>query len=128
MPEELNQDGLSGRAQMDAATLAAWQEATDLKDRDVFDVNGQRLGRVTRAFAEEGTLLRFDVTLSPNAQTLFNAPSNVAGIPSDAVARVEEDGIHLMQAAEQILHPDAPLPANAEPDTRGAQELPRKNR
>lgn len=128
MPEELSPDSISSRSQLDPATLAAWQQAAELKDRDVFDVNGQRLGRLTRALAEDGSIIRFDVSLTPNARSLFHAPSDVAGIPPDAIARVEEDGVHLMQAAEQILHPENPVPAHAERDLRGAQDLPRKNR
>lgn len=126
--EEMNRDGLSGLSQMDAATLAAWHEANDLKGRDVFDVNGLRLGKVTRAFAEEGALLRFDVTLSENARTMMEAPQDVAGIPPQWVAGVGDDGVRLRKAAEEVLHPDAPLPPNAEMDARGAKGRPRKIR
>lgn len=126
--EEMTPDGISSRAQMDAATLAAWHEANDLKGRDVFDVNGVRLGKVTRAFAEEGALLRFDVTLTDNARTMMGAPQDVAGIPPQWVARVGEDGVRLRKAAEEVLHPDAPFPTNAELDARGAKGQPRKVR
>lgn len=126
--EEMTRDGISGLSQMDGATLAAWHEANDLKGRDVYDVNGLRLGRVATAFAEEGALLRFDVTLSENARTLMGAPQDVAGIPPQWVARVGEDGVRLRKAAEEVLHPDAPLPPDAEPDARGAKGQPRKIR
>lgn len=126
--EEMTRDGLSGLSQTDAATLAAWHEANDLKGRDVYDVNGVRLGKVKRAFAEEGTLLRFDVTLTDNARTMMEAPQDVAGIPPQWVARVGEDGVRLRKAAEEVLHPDAPFPANAEADASGAKGQPRKIR
>ena len=126
--EEMTRDGISGLSQMDAATLAAWHQANDLKGRDVYDVNGLRLGKVTRAFAEEGALLRFDVTLSENARTMMDAPQDVAGIPPQWVARVGDDGVRLRKAAEEVLHPDAPLPPNASADARGAKGQPRKVR
>lgn len=126
--EEMTRDGISGLSQVDASTLAAWHEANDLKGRDVYDVNGIRLGKVTTAFAEEGALLRFDVTLSDNARTMMEAPQDVAGIPPQWVARVDESGVRLRKAAEEVLHPDAPLPANAEEDARGAKGKPRKVR
>lgn len=127
--EEMNRDGISGRSQMDAATLAAWHEANDLKGRDVYDVNGIRLGKVTRAFAEEGALLRFDVTLTDNARSMMEAPQDVAGIPPQWVARVDGDGdVRLRKAAEEVLHPDAPLPTSAEKDDRGAGGKPKKVR
>lgn len=34
-----------------------------LEGKDVVDVNGVRLGRITRSFAEEGRIARIDVTL-----------------------------------------------------------------
>lgn len=124
----MTRDGLSGLSQMDPATLAAWHEANDLKGRDVYDVNGIRLGKVKRAFAEEGSLLRFDVTLTDNARVMMEAPQDVAGIPPQWVARVDDAGVRLRKAAEEILHPDAPFPTKAEADARGAKGEPRKNR
>ncbi len=128
MPEELKPDGLSFIASQDPATLAAWQESRDLVDRDVYDVNGNKLGKVTRCFAEEGALTRCDVTLTPNAQQLFLADQRVAGVPATWIAAVDEQGVRLRKAAEEILHPEDPRPANASQDMRGAQDLPRKNR
>lgn len=130
MPEEVsNPFGLSGQAGEDPAMVAASWQGQDLKDKWAVDVNGQRLGKVVRAFAEEGTLTRFDVKLSNQARQIFDAgEQDVAGVPADAIARIEGDEVRLMQAAEQILHPEHPDPAHANPDSRGAQELPRKNR
>ena len=128
MPEELKPDGLSDLSLRDPAMLAAWQESTDLVDRDVYDVNGAKLGRVSRCFAEEGALTRCDVTLTPNAQQLFESGQRVAGVPATWISGVDERGVRLRKAAEEILHPDDPRPANASDDLRGARELPRKNR
>ena len=128
MPEELKPDGLSDLSRRDPATLAAWQESRDLVDREVYDVNGAKLGRVSRCFAEEGALLRCDVTLTPNARQLFNAEGSVAGVPATWIAGVDERGVRLRKAAEEILHPEDPRPAGASDDLRGAPELPRKNR
>lgn len=130
MPEEVsNPFGLSGQAGEDPAMVAASWQGQDLKDKWVVDVNGQRLGRVARAFAEEGALTRFDVHLSNQARQVFGAGDrDVAGVPADAIARVEGDEVRLMQAAEQILHPEDARPTHASLDQRGAQELPRKNR
>lgn len=128
MAEELKPDGLGFTASQDPATLAAWQESRDLVERDVYDVNGQKLGKVSRCFAEEGALLRCDVTLTPNARQLFEAGQTVAGVPATWIAGVDERGVRLRKAAEEILHPDDPRPAGASHDLRGAQDLPRKNR
>ncbi|HET6403429.1 MAG TPA: hypothetical protein VFH78_02180 [Candidatus Thermoplasmatota archaeon] len=131
MPEEVsNPYGLSDRAQHEPAMLAASYEAATLKDKAVVDVNGQKLGNVASAFAEEGMLTRLDVHLSRQAKQLFNVEEarDVAGIPATAIARVEGDEVRLSQAAEQILHPEDPRPAHASPDERGAPELPRKIR
>lgn len=129
MVEEVsNPFGISGQAGEDPAMVAASWQGQDLKDKWVIDVNGQRLGKVVRAFGEEGALTRFDVHLSTQARQVFSDDRLVAGVPADAIARVEGDEVRLMQAAEQILHPEHPEPAHANPDRRGAQKLPRKNR
>lgn len=127
MPEELKPDGLGFLAGQDPATLAAWQEARDLQDKEVYDVNGARLGRVTRCFAEEGALSRCDVTLTNAAKQMFHADQDVAGIPARWIASVEDEKVRLRKAGEEILHPQDPRPLGAEED-RGAPELPRKNR
>lgn len=131
MPEELsNPYGLSDRSQHDPAMLAATYEAANLKDKAVIDVNGQKLGNVASAFAEEGMLTRLDVHLSRQAKQLFNVEETkeIAGVPAVAIARVDGDEIRLSQAAEQILHPEDPRAAHHAMDERGAPELPRKNR
>jgi hypothetical protein len=143
---ELRPESLSDEALRDPATLAALQDANRLEGRDVFDVNGQRLGRATRAFAEEGALARVDVTqprrggrlrrqgalarvdvtLSENARGVFDAPQDVVGVPSLWIGRVEADGIHLRKAAQEIVHPEGEIrPGDAKV---GAKELPRKIR
>lgn len=128
MAEELKPDGLGFIASQDPSTLAAWQESRDLVERDVYDVNGRKLGRVSRCFAEEGALLRCDVTLTPNARQLFQADQDVAGVPATWIAGVDERGVRLRKAAEEILHPEDPRPADASGDLRGAAGFPRKNR
>lgn len=128
MPEELNPDGLGFAASRDPATLAAWAESRDLMDREVFDVNGTKLGTVSRCFAEEGALVRCDVTLTPNARQLFQTQNPVAGVPATWIAGVDDGGVRLRKAAEELLHPEDPRPAGASDDLRGAKELPRKNR
>ena len=129
MPEEMKPDGLSHLASQDPATLAAWAEAEALKGKEVIDVNGARLGKVTRCFAEEGALTRCDVTLTNTAKQMFRAENDVAGIPSLWIANVEGDEVRLRKAAEEILHPDDPvMRASDEVNLGGARELPRKNR
>lgn len=121
--EELNPDSL--HQPPDAATLAALAQAKDLEARDVFDVNGLRLGRVTRGFAEEGALVRLDVALSGNAKGIEGATQDVVGVPSDWIGHVEDDGIHLRMAAEELLAREVLDPDQAKV---GARELPRKVR
>lgn len=130
MPEELKPDGLSYVAAQDPATLAAWAEAEALKGKEVVDVNGARLGKVTRCFAEEGALTRCDVTLTNAAKRMFHAQTDVAGIPSLWIVKVEGDEVRLRKAAEEILHPNDPgAPRGGdEKNLGGAPELPRKNR
>lgn len=128
MEEVTNPFGLSGIHGRDPATLAAVEEGLLLKDKDVYDVNGLRLGRVTRAFAEDGALFRFDVKLSNQARRLFGAEQEIAGVPAVVVAEVDGDAVRLSEAGEQILHPEDPRSIDATRDKRGARELPRKNR
>jgi hypothetical protein len=127
MPEEVsNPFGLSDRSQHDPAMLAASYEAAALKDKAVVDVNGQHLGRVVRAFAEEGALTRFDVYLSGQAKRLLAldaGPGEVAGIPAAAIARIEGEEVRLNQAAEQLV-----AGAERESEKTGARDLPRKVR
>lgn len=131
MPEEVsNPYGLSERSKRDPAIASASFEASSLKDKTVLDVNGQELGSVSRAFAEEGSLTRLDVHLSRQAKRLFAVEETreLAGVPAEAIARVEGDEIRLSQAAEQILHPEDPRAPSHSMDERGAPELPRKER
>lgn len=129
MAEELHRDSLSDRARRDPATLAAWERAAELEDKDVYDVNGRLVGRVTRCFAEGGTLTRCDVTLSENAKGVFGVGDReVAGVPATWIARVKGDRVELDRAGEQLLRPEDPRPLGASDDLRGAPELPRKER
>lgn len=130
MSEELKPDGLGFMAAQDPATLAAWAEAESLKGKEVIDVKGARLGKVTRCFAEEGALVRCDVTLTNSAKQIFRAEKDVAGIPSAWIARVEGEEVRLRKAAEEVLHPEDPGKAlhGDERNLSGAPGLPRKNR
>ena len=124
--EELHPESLGDAAARDAATLAALQEASELEARDVFDVNGLRLGRVTRSFAEEGMLLRFDVAVDPATRRIVDATQDAVGVPEPWIGRIAEDGIHLRKAAEEVLHPEGKPKEGHE--KAGARELPRKVR
>lgn len=128
MEEVTNPYGLSGRSMDDPSTLAATWKGIHLKDKDVVDVNGQKLGRVASAFAEEGILARVDVHLSKQARELFVDTRDVVGVPADAIARVDDREVRLLQAAEALLHPEDPRSLHSSRDERGAQELPRKVR
>lgn len=127
--EELDLNAPGGAARDDPAMLAAWAQADQLRDHEVVDVNGHKLGRVTRCFAEEGTLVRFDVTLSENAKGILGTQRDVASIPPIAIADVDETTVRLSEAAEQILDPEDPRPAHAHDTGRGgAMDQPRKVR
>lgn len=123
--KEMKPDGLSDASRRDPAMLAAMAQAQQLQDKDVFDVNGIKLGRVTRALAEEGALLRLDVTLTPNARGILDAPQDVVGIPTAWIAGLKGHDIHLRKAGEEIVHPE-----EMDPHQRkvGAKDLPRKVR
>lgn len=128
MEEVSNPFGISGRAGLDPATLAAAEEGLALKDKEVVDVNGLRLGRISRAFAEDGALFRLDVTLTEQAKRLLGAEQETAGVPAVTVAEVDGDTVRLSEAAEAIVHPEDPRPLHAERDERGAPGFPRKTR
>lgn len=129
MSEEVtNPFGMSGASDADPAMLAAQAEARTLKDKQVVDVNGQTLGRITRAFAQDGALTRLDVHLTNQARQIFGDTRETVGVPADAIGRVEGDTVRLTQAGEQVLHPEDPRSTSATRDERGAPELPRKNR
>lgn len=125
--EELRPDSLSPDSRNDPATLAAWAQATTLEGRPVFDVNGLRLGRVTKCFAEEGVLARCDLTLSANAKGILGVETDVAPVPTTWISRVDDEGIRLLKAGEQVVRPDDPRPLGAEHD-EGAKGKPRKVR
>lgn len=127
MPEELRDDSLSYMAKQDASTLAAWQESTDLMDKVMEDVNGQRLGRVLKCFAEEGRLVKCEIKVDNNAKGIFGVEQDVAAVPSDWIGSVDER-IHLKRAGEQVFRPADPAPLGEEPDKRGSSSLPRKIR
>ena len=86
--KELTEYGLGGLDQIDPRYLAAWQQASELVDKEVVDVNGAQLGRLTRCFADEegGSLARCDVTLSPQAKRLLGVERDVAGVPAGWIA------------------------------------------
>lgn len=128
MPEELREDSLGFTARNDPATLAAWGESIHLVDRVVEDVNGRRLGRVLKCFAEEGALVRCDIKVDNNAKGLFDVQQDVAGIPTQWIAAVNDETVRLNKAGEQVFHPDDPRSLGASADARGAKELPRKVR
>jgi hypothetical protein len=121
---ELNADGL-GALETDAATLAAWEEATELQDKAVVDVNGFTLGRVTRCFAEEGALVRCDVTLDEQAKRVLGATRDVVGLPPQWIAGVAGGRVRLRKAGEEVVG-NAPPPQDTH--AAGAPELPRKER
>lgn len=124
---ELNEDGL-GPLETDPATLAALHEANTLEGREVFDVNGLRLGRVTRAFAEEGALTRVDVSLLDNVREMLITEEGSAAVPPHWIAHVGDDGVRLRKAAEEIVHPEDPRPPGSSAKKAGAKGLPRKIR
>lgn len=125
MVEELHKDSISDRLRSKGVE-EAFRTAQQVEDRDVFDVNGLRMGRVTRCFAdEEGRLERCEVTLNPNAQGTLRAPANTTVVRPEWIADLASDGIHLSRAGEQVVRDGTP--AGAERD-RGAPDLPRKER
>jgi sporulation protein YlmC with PRC-barrel domain len=121
--EELRDDSLSGLSRGDPATWAALHDAEELEGKDVYDVNGERLGRITRCFAEESALVRCDVTLTEHARDEFGTPADVAAVPADWIARVEDDAVRLSHSGQELLRPDRPPAVNT-----GAREPPRKVR
>ena len=127
MSEELRDDSLSYMAKQDAGTLAAWQQSTDLMDKVMEDVNGQRLGRVLKCFAEEGRLMKCEIKVDNNAKGIFGVDRDVAAVPSDWIASVDER-IHLKRAGEQVFRPEEPAAIGEERDKRGSSSLPRKVR
>jgi hypothetical protein len=122
--EELRENSLSGPSQMDPAALAALYEAQQLEGRDVYDVNGDRLGKVTRCFAEDQTLVRCDITLTNTARDLFEADRDVAQVPPAWIASVDDEGIRLRKSGDDLLHPEK---AGASFND-GAKGFPRKVR
>lgn len=128
MEEVTNPFGLSDRSQHDPSMLAAAWEGADIKGKDVVDVNGQKLGRVASAFAEDGALARFDVHLTDQARRLFIDTREVVGVPADAIASVDEQAVKLRQAGEALLHPEDARSLHSSRDERGAPDLPRKVR
>jgi sporulation protein YlmC with PRC-barrel domain len=121
--EELREDSLSALSRDDPAMLAALREAQELEGKDVYDVNGERIGRITRCFGEEGALVKCDVTLTNRARDEFRTPADVAEVPADWIARVEEEAVRLRKSGDELLHPERLPPPN-----EGAKELPRKIR
>ena len=121
---ELTPERLGRLDELDAGLLAAWQQASDLLDKDVVDVNGQPMGKVACCFADDagGAIVRCDVALSDRAKRLLGVERNVAGVPATWISSIGERDVRLRKPAEEVLSLDA---SN---DGGGARELPRKNR
>ena len=89
--------------------------SADVLDKDVFDLNGHRLGHVNLAREDSNGLLSFDVTLRPREQRALGVESNVITVPwvdveaTDFHVTLAEDGVHL-------AHPGLALPPEIAPD------------
>lgn len=129
MPEELNRDSISDQTRATTPAIEeAFEQAQRLQDRALLDVNGLHMGRITRCFADDdGHLATCEVHLSSDAQRNLGAPTNVAQVPAEWIARIEGDEVQISKSGEQVVRPEDPSPVHAEVD-RGAQDLPRSIR
>ena len=87
MPEEIRPDSLSHSELRAPGIDAVADEAQRLEGREVFDANGARFGRVTKAFVDGGKLRELEVTLGKNMKgSLGPTPTRPAsrGTPSPA--------------------------------------------
>lgn len=83
----------------------------DVIDKDVFDVNGRRVGHAVLAREREDELLSFDVELEPGIQTAWNAPARVT-VPVHEVVATDFQ-VTLAEDARFIVHPElAPPPSH----------------
>lgn len=84
--------------------------AADVLDKDVFDLNGERLGHVTLAREWEGHLVSFDVTLAERAKRNHAARDPVATlmvddvVSTDFVVSMDEDAEHLLSGGLREPH------------------------
>lgn len=82
----------------------------DVLDKDVFDVNGRRIGHATLAREAMDELLSFDVELDPRLRKLWRAPRIVTVPATDVIAT--DFQVTLAEDARYILHPEqAPTPS-----------------
>ena len=86
--------------------------AADVLDKDVFDLNGERLGHVTLAREWDGHLVSFDVALSERTRLVHAAREPVATLMADDVVladldiSMDEDAEHLLYGGLRSPHPD----------------------
>ena len=83
----------------------------DVLDKDVYDVNGRRVGHATLAREDaHEDLLSFDVELEETLRALWNAPRFVTVPANDVIAT---DGqVTLSEDARYIVHPELAPPAS----------------
>lgn len=82
----------------------------DVLDKDVFDVNGQRIGHAVLAREADDELLSFDVELVEKLRLQWRAPERVT-IPAEDIVATDIQ-VTLAEDARYIVHPEqAPAPS-----------------
>lgn len=98
---------------MSEGEVGAALAPSELIAKLVYDVNGHRLGRVTRCMEKDGRLTSFDVALDRKAMRDFDAEAEVLRLPSTLILATDfqvslaEDGAHL-------VHPERAAPPSRE--------------
>lgn len=105
MPEELDPNSLSDASIRTDGTVRAYEDAQTLKDLDVVDVDGRRVGRVIRCFTEEGSgeLTYCEVTLDEDVRRTMHVERDVARMEPDWIRDVDAAGIHLRRSVGDVV-------------------------
>lgn len=83
--------------------------ANDVLDKDVFDLNGEKLGHVALAREYEGHLVSFDVQLTRAARRAHRAPDAIATLMSEDVVATDFD-VSMNEDADHLLSGGLPVP------------------
>jgi hypothetical protein len=130
VPEEADPASLSDYEASRPGAERALEETEALKDRVVYDANGERLGRVSKCFLDEGRLVGCEVHLDHGLRQALGVERHVADIKTKWMGEVAPDGIRLTKAAAQVVLP----PGEVTPERRmtawkeGSDTFPRKTR
>jgi hypothetical protein len=123
MPDVARPGSLGREEAANPRTPEALTTADALRDKDVRDVAGERVGRIVECFLANGELSEIEVRLDRSLASALGVEARTARIAPSAIAEVGLTDVRLKVPARQALALE-----DARPATRGSEDPPRKVR